>query len=242
MRLPDYAQGGSMDKVVEGLRWTAAQPNVDLSNRVLIFDTLKKMTDVIQKKEAKQLFTTLRALTAKGATVVCLAHTNKYKVEGEHIFEGTGDIKSDCDDLVYLESLPDDSSGRRNRTITVSTRLDKFRGIAEQVSFFIDQHRNVTQLPEFVDVSAQVEANMHRGDDEPLIEAVMAELTNMNGVGIIQNDLVRRVRENEGVGRDRIVNILNRYAGILWVKERQVEQNNRVIYRTMQEVSDETNS
>lgn len=233
MRLPDYTHGGSMDKIVEGLKWTAAQPNVDLSDRVLIFDTLKKMTDVIRKSEAKDLFNTLRALTAKGATIICLAHTNKYRVDGEHIFEGTGDIKSDSDDLVYFEALPDDSRGRRHRTITVSTRLDKFRGIAEPISFFIDDQRQVSQLPEYVNVSQEVEANMHRGDDQSLIDAILLELNQVTE--IIQSELVRRVQETEGAGRPRVTSVLSRYAGQLWVRDRQVEHNNRVVYRAMEQ-------
>lgn len=227
MLLPDFVDGGSMARVVEGLRWTAGQ-TADLSNEVFIFDTMKKMTDVISKREAKDLLVTLRALTAKGATVVCLAHTNKYRVDGEHMFEGTGDIKSDCDDLIYLEALPDDSHGRRNRTITVSTRLDKFRGVADQISFHIDKDRVVTQLREYVDVSSQVEANMNRGQDDFVIEAIQAELSQIDT--LVQQDLITRVQPNAGCGRDRLVGVLNRYAGMMWYRQRQAEHHNRIVY------------
>lgn len=231
MILPDFTEGGSMNRVVEGLRWMAGQIG-DLSQDVLIFDTMKKMTDVISKKEAKDLLVTLRALTAKGATIICLAHTNKYRVDGEHMFEGTGDIKSDCDDLIYLEALPDDSNGRRNRTITVSTRLDKFRGIADPITFFIDSARSVTQLAEYVDVSAQVESRIQAREDEHLIEAIQLELQQSGE--LVQQMLVDRIRETEGAGRNEVVRILVRHAGARWIREKQPLMNNRVVYRPME--------
>ena len=49
------------------------------SGQVFIFDTLKKMTDVINKRAAKDLLATLRGLSTKGMTIILLAHTNKYK-------------------------------------------------------------------------------------------------------------------------------------------------------------------
>ncbi len=99
--LPDF-KGSSMKQIVDDLKGFN-DSGKDFSGTVFIFDTLKKMTDVIQKKQAKELYTLLRSMTAKGATIILLAHTNKYKnTDGTPIFEGTGDLRSDVDELIYL--------------------------------------------------------------------------------------------------------------------------------------------
>ena len=91
-----------------------------LDNIVFIFDTLKKIINVINKAHAKQLFSILRKLSAKGMTTILLAHTNKYTDDNGHpIYEGTGDMRSDVDELIYL--LPQKHS---DGTMTVTTHPD----------------------------------------------------------------------------------------------------------------------
>lgn len=84
--LPDMKTGLSMNNVVDRLEVMNTQ-NQNYSNYVFIFDTLKKMTNIIQKDKAKSLYRTLRGLSAKGMTILLLAHTNKYNdAEGRPIY------------------------------------------------------------------------------------------------------------------------------------------------------------
>ena len=46
---------------------------------IIILDTLKKFTDLMQKKEATQFGIISRGFVAAGGTLICLAHTNKHK-------------------------------------------------------------------------------------------------------------------------------------------------------------------
>ena len=86
--------GLSMENVVQRLQ-SLSQSDADLNNQVWVFDTLKKMTDVIQKKNLKDLLQTMRKLSNRGMTIVLLCHTNKHKdADGNRIFEGTGDPKA----------------------------------------------------------------------------------------------------------------------------------------------------
>ena len=102
--LPDMKAGLSMNHFVDQLMEFNEQGK-SFPNHVFIFDTLKKMTDVIVKQRAKELYKLLRSMTAKGATIVTLGHTNKFNdANGEPIYEGTGDLRSDFDELIYLES------------------------------------------------------------------------------------------------------------------------------------------
>ena len=146
LMLPDMKAGMSMDSVVERLI-LMNEVDADYSGIIFIFDTLKKMTDVINKTRAKELYKTLRGLSAKGMTIALLCHTNKYTdSDGKPIFEGTGDLRTDVDELIYLIPKKNDDG-----SMTVSTNPDKVRGAFEPITFEISPDRKVTQA-EYVDV------------------------------------------------------------------------------------------
>lgn len=131
--LPDARDGDSVDVVTQILR-DMAHSNDNLSLIVIILDTLKKFTDLQNKQQAKEIFMLLRALNARGATVIGLGHTTKYRDEKDNlIFDGVGDLKTDVDEMIYLESyrVPDS-----NKTI-LTTYVDKKRGTVDQASFQI---------------------------------------------------------------------------------------------------------
>ena len=100
----------STDEILDSLRkWTNS--DIDLSDYVLIFDTLKKFSEVMNKAESKQFFKLMRTLTVRGATVLLLGHSNKNLTnDGKLIFEGVGDNRNDVDELMYILSSVSDSS------------------------------------------------------------------------------------------------------------------------------------
>jgi len=66
--------------------------------KVLIFDTLKKFTDIMSKSAASAFWKVLRAFSSKGGTVISLAHTNKNPdKDGKLIYAGTTDSLDDTD-------------------------------------------------------------------------------------------------------------------------------------------------
>ena len=144
---PDLTNG-SAERVIEELR-NLAQSNVDFSKDVIVLDTLKKFTDMMNKTRAKEFYSLVRTLTAKGMTVICLAHTNKYDdADGKPMFEGTGDTRNDCDELIYLIPVKNPDG-----TITVSTLADKTRAPIKDISFRISVDREVQILDEHIDLS-----------------------------------------------------------------------------------------
>jgi hypothetical protein len=105
---PDIKIGKSMNDVVEDITALADQ-GADLTGYIFVFDTLKKMTDMINKAVSKDLYKMLRSLTAVcHATVICLAHCNKYDHDGWPQYEGTVDLRSDFDALGLLYPLKGD--------------------------------------------------------------------------------------------------------------------------------------
>ena len=83
--------------------------DADLSDTTFVIDTLKKITNVINKQSASTALKMLRALTGRGATVILLGHCNKYKDEHKYpVYEGTGDVRSDVDELALLHGMTRD--------------------------------------------------------------------------------------------------------------------------------------
>jgi hypothetical protein len=224
---PSMAVGGSMVKVVDQLRGMAAT-NADLTKYVFIFDTLKKMTDVIQKKQLKELLDLLRRLTAMGATVICLGHCNKYRdSEGGLIFEGTGDLESDVDELIYLEAGRDPTTGYR----VISTYPQKVRSAMVPISFKMDddKYRTCIQLPNYIDIKTH---NLNKEkvrrvteENELIIDAAKDLLSK----GDLPFTELKKSLAGNGVGICKIGKIIKDMDGSAWTITKHPERNNMSI-------------
>jgi hypothetical protein len=221
--LPDMKVGLSMDDVVKKLE-AMNQIDADYIDYVFIFDTLKKMADVINKTRAKELYKTLRGLTAKGMTIILLAHTNKYNdSDGHPIYEGCGDLRSDVDELIYLipKKNPDGS-------MTVSTDPDKVRGKFEPITFEISADRIVTRS-DYVDVQAIKQAENQREQDESIIEAITEAIQAGHGK---QAEITGYCKGKYHMGWRTINRVLDEYRfppAPLWKRARAF-QNNAWVY------------
>jgi hypothetical protein len=150
---PDAKQGkGSRDvlAIMKGL----AKEGTRCDNAVFIFDTLKKFADVIDKRQAAGLLKLLRSVTLLGATICLLGHTNKHAgLDGKLIFEGTGDIRNDPDELIYLDSVKDDEKN----VLEVTTRPDKVRADFKPRSFIVHlgEDRRVSEPGQIIKIVAK---------------------------------------------------------------------------------------
>jgi len=222
---PDMKIGQSMKDVVNNLI-EMNKTNQEYSNTLFIFDTLKKMTDVINKRHAKELYSTLRGLSAKGMTVVLLGHTNKHKVDGRDIYEGTGDLRADVDNLIYL--VPQKNN---NGSMTVSTDPDKKRGNFKPITFEISAERVVSQV-DFVDTLEINKFHSLLQKDKLYINAILDCLSkNIK----IQSKIIENCQHEYGVGKSSTQRVLDYFStgqNKLWNKERETEHNNRITYKT----------
>jgi|GEM_PF-1577658 len=154
---PDAVLGQSAETLLATLV-QIAESGADLGGYVFIMDTLKKFCDMMGKNDIKEFFKLARKLTALGATVILLGHANKYRdKDGNLIFEGTGDVKADSDELIYFESVQNPSGGIDVTSICDPSRGAKVRGIFKPFSFHITPEREIqfydSPLP-VVDLSA----------------------------------------------------------------------------------------
>lgn len=198
----------------------------ELSETVIVIDTLKKITDMMNKSRAKASMSLLRALSARGVTVICAAHCNKHLNDGALVFEGVGDIEADCDNLIYLESGERDQVG--NKIIT-SVPSDKVRGIFSKRSWRLGRDRSVTALDSAVDVAAEVAAQSALERDEFAIEVIKEGIAKGNHKRI---DLQSFALDND-CNRREFGRVLKAYCmgntgakiAPLWRNERQKKDN-----------------
>ncbi|OWS69415.1 hypothetical protein CBI30_09575 [Polynucleobacter aenigmaticus] len=203
---PDLHVGKSANDVVEMLfRMSKADENY--AGTVLVLDTLKKFAEMMNKKLAKDFYSMLRSLTAKGMTVICLAHTNKYDdKDGKPIFEGVGDLRNDFDELMYFIPVKNDDG-----SLVVSTLLDKIRATGMMnYTFDITKDRQVTTRDKFEDTMSlhQIQAAMEV--DRELIDFIFDSIT-MTSKSI--NEIYEEAK-SQGMpfGRDKIRRVATAYS------------------------------
>ena len=222
---PDMKTGLSMQTVVEDLL-NMNRRGGDFSNFVLIFDTLKKMIRVINKNAAADLYTAIRSMTAKGATMIVLGHTNKYDdKDGNPIYEGTVDLRADMDELIYL--VPEEQA---DGSLIVSTYPDKKRGTFEKISYRVE-NQQATRLGEFVDTLAARGEQKREESSEYVIDAITDALI---GGGMVQKQITDYCAKEYDVGAKKVIQVLKEYRQIgdqpkkgpaHWKSERQSQNN-----------------
>lgn len=74
--------------------------------KVIILDTVKKFTDLMDKKQATNFMKIGREFISSGGTLIMLAHTNKNRdADGKVVFAGTSDVVDDCDCAYILDEV-----------------------------------------------------------------------------------------------------------------------------------------
>lgn len=215
--LPDFKFGESIESIGRELE-SLSKDSVNLNGIVLIVDTLKKLIDVQNKAQIKELMKIFRRLTARGMTVILLAHTNKYKDDdGNPIFEGTGDLRADVDELIYLIPHRNDDG-----SMLVTTKPDKVRGRFEELTFNISPEREVTLIEDSQRAQEQLRIKQELSVDAVAIDAIRAAL---ESGGLNKTELVN-VCKNSGVSIRRANKVIPKYDNgqsnlpVLWVKSK----------------------
>lgn len=112
----------AMDKQIK-------QDNLFYKDKIVIFDTVKKFVNPLDKTDTAAFLQLMRKITLAGGTVLFLGHTNKHRDNNEKlVFEGVGDWMSDMDCVYSLDFELDDITN----TKTVFFENQKSRGVVPQ--------------------------------------------------------------------------------------------------------------
>lgn len=208
---PDANPGTSMEGILQTFQ-EIADSAADLDGWVIFFDTLKKCADLMSKASVKEFYKLARKLGGRGATIVLLGHANKFRdKDGNLVFEGVGDVRSDTDELIFFERAKNPSGGLDITTVVDPDRGAKVRGIFQPFSFHISEQREITfykdPLPT-IDFSATAKP---KATDEEIVEAARQYLRQTRKP-VVQKTLVQHVADMTCSGEKRVREVLVRNA------------------------------
>jgi hypothetical protein len=192
--------------------------------KVIILDTLKKFTDLMDKKTSSQFGKIIRNFVAKGGTVIALAHVNKHQdANGKSIYTGTADIRDDSDCVFIIEQVGETETADGIMT-TVAFENAKSRGPVDTEAAFtfvspvtreyFKLFSSVTRVERSAIVVAKQKADRMKVKEEdlPNIEIVESYLGERQGL-VIQSELADVIAKNGTIGMNKAKKLLVRWSG-----------------------------
>jgi hypothetical protein len=185
---------------------------------VVILDTLKKFTDLMNKKTGSEFMTRAREFVVNGGTLIMLAHTNKNRdASGKAVFGGTSDIVDDCDCVFILDEV-----ARTTTTKQVLFENIKSRGVVtnelafnysiEEGKHYQYRLNSVEKADKATSDQAKMakEAMTRRKKDKPAIDAITEAIKGGHG---LKTELIKIASEDSGESRRTLIRVLNAYEG-----------------------------
>lgn len=206
-------KGMKTEQIMPMLQEAIALDNV--RGLVLIFDTVKKLTSLMDKKESSAFADICRQAVSKGATVIGLGHTNKNaNARGKFVYAGTTDILDDFDAGYIINHVDMEEGSLR----FVEFENKKRRGNnADSVMFLYDgdpELRYERRLASVIEVDPEQAEEQRRlarlKADRRIIDAIcMAIRDGDNGKMV----LIKATAKSTGISERKVMDILDRYSG-----------------------------
>jgi hypothetical protein len=187
------------------------------AGKLIVLDTLKKFTDLMDKKASRYFNEVVRQFVLKGGTVVALAHVNKRPdAQGRPIPEGTGDVLNDFDCGYLLDDYGVTKDGWR----VVRFEREKNRGKSTlEARYVYDPKPDLDYLVRLHSVS-EVDLNddsycvtpIVDGEEQSIIDAIESAIKH-GGEGCGKMEIVRTVCLARDVSRRAALRLLEQYTG-----------------------------
>lgn len=212
---------------------------------VIILDTLKKFTDLMNKQEASNFGSIARAFVSNGGTLIALAHTNKHKnAEGKSVYSGTSDIRDDSDCVFIIEKL----SASDDEFQAVEFQNSKARGdVEDKIGFTYRKKKgeNYSELLEsvqrvdahkFEEQKDQLAVQQKLSEDKPLINCIR-KLIN-DGINS-KSKIVRSASELSGASTRTVRKVLEERTGNIWLLghrwKKEAREHNKYVYSCIEQ-------
>lgn len=198
-------------------------------NTCIVIDTAKKFVDLMNKKESSQFGKRCREYTLAGGTVILIAHVAKNRnTDGSLRYQGTTDLKEDCDAMYTAELLVAKSDGLEN---VVKLKREKSRGPNPQTIAYayasdpkLGYEARVASVHEIDadDLDNYVPAKETFSD--PVVMGAIVQLIE-DGLAEGKMKLAKAASELTGVSHKAAISVLDQYTGTipgkhLWVATR----------------------
>ncbi len=186
--------------------------NDTAQGKIIILDTLKKFTDIMDKRATTKFGDSFRQFVSKGGSIIMLAHVNKHSNgEGKVIYSGTSDIVDDADCCYTLELI---NETRDEKVVEFSNFKD--RGDVVKKALFSYSGRDGVSYPDLLDSIAELddsESNrivamnvMHEKQEKnsKIIEKIKSLISSgFNG----KTELIKEVCDSTEESRKRVINV-----------------------------------
>jgi hypothetical protein len=194
------------------------------SGKVVILDTLKKFTDVMDKSVATAFGKAMRAFVSSGGTLIMLAHTNKHRgADDKLIFSGTSDIVDDVDCAYTLDVIEATSDAGLK---TVVFENIKARGdVADSATYAYSS----TKGQDYIELFSSVR-EIHAADAEQLkhqeqvamilrknAEVIEAASDAINGGITLKTELIAAVTERTDLSKAKVIAALKAHTGSSYI-------------------------
>ncbi len=193
------------------------------SNSVVIVDTLKKFSNLMDKRQSSEFMKVIRQFVSAGGTFVGLAHTNKHRdSEGKPVYQGTTDTLDDAD-CVFLMDATNTSENVR----TVVFENLKSRGdVAMNACYTYSTAHGLSWLDRFNSIKKVGEQEQYEARQQAAIskklekngelikkisEAINADIT-------LKSKLVQSVYDDSAESVRNIKKVLEEHTGISYSK------------------------
>ena len=185
-------------------------------NTIIVLDTLKKFTDLMDKRIASDFGSRIREFVTKGGTLIGLAHVNKRRdPDGKPIYAGTSDIVDDTDCAYTLDTLSEE-----NHIRTVEFENIKSRGMVAKRAAYrysIVENLSYNDLLASVEAVDQGQADKLRGvaasagDTE---QSIISAITDMLARGdTAKGQVIEKAASQAGASRRHVERVLDNYTG-----------------------------
>jgi archaellum biogenesis ATPase FlaH len=210
---------------------------------IIILDTLKKFTDLMDKKKGSEFMKTAREFTLKGGTMIMLAHTNKNRsIDGKVVAGGTSDISDDCDCAYTLDEVQGNSKTHKdvlfeNFKSRGNVKKELLATYAQSDNPIISNYHdlfNSVQIANSGDIEQakkERDAAAKQAKDKDAIEAITDAINQGNHKRL---EIVDYAMKSHGVARRKAKEAIDNYTGIklsnssLW--RVQIGERNSQIY------------
>lgn len=146
--------------------------NGSAKGMLVIIDTLKKIADLMSKKECAEFGKVARNFSLKGGSILGLAHTNKNRGHsGRLVYAGTSDILEDFDCAYMLEERG--SEGRADEKFIGATAIKRRGDNAEVACFRFSDEPKISYQQRLLSITA---ADPEFGNHDEVRNAVEADL------------------------------------------------------------------
>ena len=184
--------------------------------KIFLLDTLKKFVDPMNKRQCSEWGRNVRRFTAKGGTIVALAHTNKnFDNDGWPIFAGVSDLVDDADAAYLMRVACKDETAQ---TTTVELKNIKRRGdVVDSIAFSFSFDPKISYEERLASVEVVDEDNLAKiKKAESLstdIELITVTTNCIEEVFTTKMRLRDEISRRTGISNRKAVQLIEKYEG-----------------------------